>query len=246
MVLHKYDVTYSRCCNCGFIQTETPYWLAESYSSAMTSYDLGGVSRPRANSAVTKSVIDAFFDKNGRFLDFGGGYGILTRWMRDIGYDFWHSDAHTPNLLAQGFEADLSLPSRYELATAFEVFEHLANPRETVGFLFGLTNAILFTTDLVPEPAPQIKDWWYFGPEHGQHIAFYTRKALTALAEQHGSHYVTNGGSFHLLTRKPVPSRLFRIVVQRHVSKLLYFLRRRPSLLPSDFQDAMTKAKSSK
>jgi hypothetical protein len=40
----------------------------------------------------------------------------------------------------------------------------------------------MFSTLLVPEPAPKLEDWWYYGLEHGQHIAFYTRKSLAVLA----------------------------------------------------------------
>jgi hypothetical protein len=35
----------------------------------------------------------------GNFLDFGGGYGVFTRWMRDEGYDFFHYDQQ-PQLMA--------------------------------------------------------------------------------------------------------------------------------------------------
>ena len=89
-VLGRHKVRYYRCPDCGFIQTESPFWLAESYKSPMTSYDLGGISRPTLNSVLTKAVINWFFDPGGRFLDFGGGYGVFTRWMRDEGYDFFH------------------------------------------------------------------------------------------------------------------------------------------------------------
>ena len=76
------------------------------------------------------------FKKHGiqpeNFLDFGGGYGVFTRWMRDEGYDFFHYDQHCPNLFAPGHEADISGSVRYELATAFEVFEHIVELAKTV------------------------------------------------------------------------------------------------------------------
>ena len=40
-VLGKFDVKYFRCEDTGFIQTEDPYWLEESYSSAITKLDIG-------------------------------------------------------------------------------------------------------------------------------------------------------------------------------------------------------------
>ena len=178
-VLGRYKVRYYCCPTCGFIQTEPPFWLAESYKTPMTSYDLGGVSRPTLNSVLTKAVINWFFDAGGRFLDFGGGYGVFTRWMRDEGYDFFHYDQHCTNLFAPGHDADISGSVRYELITAFEVFEHLAEPAKTVAQLLSISDSILFSTELLPIPAPPIADWWYYGPEHGQHIAFFTRRGAS-------------------------------------------------------------------
>src|SRR6185369_13709368 len=41
-VLGRHKMRYYCCPTCGFFQTEPPFWLAESYKSPMTSYDLGG------------------------------------------------------------------------------------------------------------------------------------------------------------------------------------------------------------
>jgi len=41
-VLGRHKMRYYCCPTYGFIQTEPPFWLAESYKSPMTSYDLGG------------------------------------------------------------------------------------------------------------------------------------------------------------------------------------------------------------
>ncbi|MEJ2506837.1 MAG: hypothetical protein P8Y81_11315 [Ignavibacteriaceae bacterium] len=40
-VLQKYDVKYFHCPECGFLQTEEPYWLDEAYSSAIGAEDTG-------------------------------------------------------------------------------------------------------------------------------------------------------------------------------------------------------------
>ena len=149
-VLGRHKVRYYRCPACGFIQTEPPFWLEESYKSPMTSYDLGGISRPTLNSVLTKAVVNWFFDAGGRFLDFGGGFGVFTRWMRDEGYDFFHYDQHCPNLFAPGHDADISGSVRYELVTAFEVFEHLAEPAKTVAHLLSISDSILFSTEPLP------------------------------------------------------------------------------------------------
>jgi len=50
---------------------------------------------------------------------------------------------------------------RYELVSAFEVFEHLVNPLEEIERMLRLSDSILFSTLLVPTPAPGLADWWY-------------------------------------------------------------------------------------
>jgi hypothetical protein len=49
-----------------------------------------------------------------------------------------------------------------------------------------ISDSLLFSTELLPVPAPPIADWWYYGPEHGQHIAFFTRTAIRKLARVSG------------------------------------------------------------
>jgi hypothetical protein len=208
----------------------------------MTSYDLGGVSRPTLNSVLTKAVISWFFEAGGRFLDFGGGYGVFTRWMRDEGYDFFHYDQHCTNLFAPGHDADISGSVRYELVTAFEVFEHLAEPARTIARLLSISDSILFSTELLPAPAPPIADWWYYGPEHGQHIAFFTRVALQKLAARFSANY-TNSGSIHLISRRHISEKMFQLVLHPKVRALVNRVYRRRSLLEEDFAFAMRQAK---
>jgi hypothetical protein len=52
-------------------------------------------------------------------VDCAGGYGILTRLLRDIGVDALWSDPFCQNLMALGFEHS-NEPA--ELVTAFEEF----------------------------------------------------------------------------------------------------------------------------
>jgi hypothetical protein len=209
----------------------------------MTSYDLGGISRPTLNSVLTKAVVNWFFDGGGRFLDFGGGYGVFTRWMRDEGYNFFHYDQHCPNLFAGGYEADISGAVKYQLVTAFEVFEHIAEPARTVAHLLSISDSILFSTELLQVPAPPITDWWYYGPEHGQHIAFYTRTALQHLAARFSANYYTNGGSTHLISRRHISEKIFQLVLRPKMRALVNRWYRRKSLLDEDFAVAMRRSK---
>lgn len=74
-LLGKYKVAYYRCHQCGFIETEEPYWFDEAYSAAIAASDVGMVSRSIGLATVSKAVIGAFLNPEGRFVDYGGGYG---------------------------------------------------------------------------------------------------------------------------------------------------------------------------
>src|SRR4051812_7809736 len=91
-VLGKYEVEFFCCTNCGFVATQEPTWLEEAYASPITSSDVGYVSRNLAYSKMVKSILLLMFDANSRFIDFGGGYGMFVRLMRDLGFDFRWQD----------------------------------------------------------------------------------------------------------------------------------------------------------
>jgi hypothetical protein len=91
--------------------------------------------------------------------------------------------------------------------------------------------------------APPIADWWYYGPEHGQHIAFFTRTALQQLAARFSADYYTNGGSIHLISRPHISEEIFRLVLRPKVRALVNRFYRRKTLLEKDFAIAMRQAK---
>ena len=105
VVLGKYDVEYQRCQDCELIQTETPYWLPEAYDQAIISTDVGLIWRNQRFAKITSRVLRHLFPKVERCIDYGGGYGMYTRMMRDLGHDFSHYDPHCENLFAKGMEA---------------------------------------------------------------------------------------------------------------------------------------------
>jgi len=237
-VLNKHVVTYYRCSLCGFIQTEKPYWLEEAYATAITNTDIGLVRRNVSMSRVCEAVILLMFDANGAFLDYGGGYGMLTRMMRDRGFDFFRFDAWAPNLFAADFECVKG--RRYELVTAFEVFEHLAEPRSELEAMLTYSRNVLFSTRLIPDRAPPIAQWWYYSPEHGQHVSFYSRKALEAIAGDFGLYFQSDGRSVHLFSERKIGTALFAAasVVSRVAPWLFSPLRvrlRKRDLLNDDY-----------
>ncbi len=118
MILEKYPVSYFHCSHCGFLQTGDPYWLDEAYRNPINISDTGILARNIGLSEVTAVLLYFIYGKEHRYLDYAGGYGILTRLMRDIGFDFYWYDPFTTNLLARGFEYNPDHEIR--LLTSFE------------------------------------------------------------------------------------------------------------------------------
>jgi len=203
LILNKYNIDYFKCSDCGFIQTEKPYWLEEAYQSAITDLDIGLIQRNIGQSKKVFQIIDQYFDKKKPYLDFGGGYGMFVRLMRDRGLDFYRQDFFCENLFANHFDMSQN-PSikKFEAVTAFEVFEHMDNPKASCKEMFEYADNILFSTLLQPNKTfKSADDWWYFTPLTGQHLSLYSRKSLEKLAEQFGANYYTNGVNLHLITK---------------------------------------------
>jgi hypothetical protein len=236
-VLGRHDVEYFQCSQCGFTQSESPHWLSEAYSEAITRSDVGLIWRNLYFAPLTRAVINSFFDPSGRFVDYGGGYGVFVRLMRDAGYDFYREDRYCENLFAQDLDAEPSGNGRYELLTAFEVFEHLVDPLTDIERMFTYSPSVLFSTALIPPANPRPGEWWYYGTEHGQHVGLYTARALQSLAQRFKVNLYSND-SLHLLTPRRISARRFRYVTTPWVAALLARLRSRPSLLAADFARA--------
>lgn len=229
-ILKKYDVSYYRCPHCGFIQTEKPYWLGEAYSEIIDAEDIGLLGRNIDNAAVVSRLVPVFFPRAETFLDVGGGYGVFVRLMRDRGFDFQWDDKYTRNLFARGFEKNRE---RYDIVTAFELFEHYDAPKEEIKNLAVLGDTIIFSTLLLPEPAPKPDEWWYYSTSTGQHISFYTKRALEYCAQSIGRYYTGSMG-IHIFSKRPISSWQFRLAV----SRIGWILSRaqRESLLPKDYE----------
>ena len=185
-ILNKHSIKYYHCLECDFLQTEAPFWLDEAYEVAIGITDTGILKRNHLFARRSSAVIASFYNSNKKFLDFAGGYGIFVRMMRDFGFDFYWYDPYSQNLLARGFEYKKSLNKEFELTTAFEVFEHLVNPLDEIEKMFDISENIIFSTILLPNPTPKPENWWYYGFEHGQHISFFSDDTLKFIAKKSG------------------------------------------------------------
>lgn len=234
-VLHKYDVDYFKCTNCQFIQTENTHWLSESYSNAITNLDIGLVYRNILFSKIVNNIIFWFFNKKGKFVDYGGGYGMFVRIMRDMGFDFYRQDKYCDNLFAVHFDVEDVAFQKYEMLTAFEVFEHLEDPIGELEKMMQYSDNILFSTELQPNDISTPEDWRYFIPTTGQHIALHSHKSLNILASKYGFNYY-NRKSMHLFTRKKLNHLIFKILSIGEFASFFNLIFKRNSLLMSDYE----------
>ncbi|MCX8533707.1 class I SAM-dependent methyltransferase [Chryseobacterium luquanense] len=186
-ILLKYNVDYHQCENCGFIQTDEPFWLEEAYNNAITSLDIGILKRNNELLQTIPKFIDTFFPQSKMYLDFAGGYGIFVRLMRDLGYDFYRQDIYCENIFSKHFDITDIDVNKFDVVTAFEVFEHLENPLEEIGNILSYADNLIFSTDVVPKA--NVENWVYIANETGQHIAFYTEKSLRIIADKFGKSY---------------------------------------------------------
>jgi Methyltransferase domain len=236
-VLGKHITRYFHCKNCGFVFPAQPTWLDEAYSDAITSSDIGLVDRNIVFKQKTAAIISRCFNANAKFIDYGGGYGMFVRLMRDAGFGFYRQDKFCANLFAKHFDADEQGHGQYELLTAFEVFEHLTDPLAEIQKMLTYSSNILFSTLLVPQPPPAFDQWWYYGLEHGQHVALYSLRSLQVIAKRFGLHFCSNSSNLHLLSQNPVSPTAFKLLTRGKVARLVNQLSPRPSLLPVDYHN---------
>ena len=221
-VLHKHMAHYEVCDGCGFLRAHEPHWLDEAYSSAIAAADTGLVAR---NLALAAKLAGALYwgmgeRGEGQYLDAAGGYGMLTRLMRDMGFDFYWADKYCANLLASHFEYKPELgPCR--AVTAVEVLEHLTDPAAFIEETLAAagTDTLLFTTELYRGAPPAPDAWWYYTFETGQHIGFFQRRTLEALGTRLGLHLASANG-VHLLSKGLVNEQVLSFATGRLASRL--------------------------
>ena len=131
-----------------------------------------------------------------RHLDYGGGNGRLTEILRERGFDTETFDPFPENDIAV---SDLG---KFNLITAFEVFEHVPDPNVLMNHLKSLMDEeclVYFTTVLSDGNVTDGEqfDWWYASPRNG-HISLYSEFSLQVLAAKNGLGFASKDGNTHL------------------------------------------------
>jgi hypothetical protein len=224
-ILHKYSVQYYFCKPCLFVQTEKPYWLEEAYDDAIASSDTGLVQRNFIMASKLAVYIFLNLKSRASFLDIAGGYGMLTRLMRDFGFNYFWSDPYCKNLHAVGFEGGQT-KKEYLAISAFEVLEHVENPLEFISDHLNKNSCktIVFSTELFEGDHPPDLGWWYYSFSTGQHISFFSGETLKVISQKLNlTLYSFNG--LHILTDQPLKFPvLTRVLTKSHLAPVCAFV----------------------
>jgi hypothetical protein len=208
-----------------YVQTENPYWLEEAYNSAITSLDIGLLKRNNYLVKEISPIIDCCFPEASTMLDFAGGYGAFVRLMRDEGYNFYRQDVYCDNLFAKHFDITDSKQTHFDIVTGFEVLEHLSEPMKEIEDIFKYADTAIFSTDLVPNSISEIENWIYLAEETGQHIGFFSTKAMELIATKFGKNYYCKNNHIHVFTNKKLnPEQINFALKNKNIKRYIFGL----------------------
>jgi hypothetical protein len=241
-VLEKYDVEYFQCPDCDMIQTESPFWLEEEPWSSISHLDTGAVARDARCVRVATAIAHIFgLDPSSRFLDYGGGYGLFVRSMRDRGFPFRWCDRYSQNVFAKGFEGQPDKP--HDMVTCFEMFEHLTEVRDGLDPILGCGHEVVLVGTVLH--SGHQAGWWYYCPEIGNHVSFFSAKTMRFAAKKWGYQVVSSSDLTVFFRRplSPLRHKLLRQVLQeaRVLRILQLFAPRYASLASDDCADLLQK-----
>jgi SAM-dependent methyltransferase len=202
-------IYYFLCEQCGFcFAPEFSQWQLEDFEKKIYNSEYLQVDpdyldvRPRANA---NSLISAFRDRGSeiRHLDYGGGKGLLSDLLRKSG---WQTTSYDPFVDREIYLENLG---KFDLITAYEVFEHVPDVKQLISNLSSLLvqdGVVLFSTLLSDGnlgPRQRIS-WWYASPRNG-HISLFSRKSLAILGAKERFHLGSSSSGFHAFWRNVPP-----------------------------------------
>jgi hypothetical protein len=199
-IQNSFNTQLFTCSNCGFSFYPNQNWISGSFSEELNSLDVGSVGRALLASDFLTEFIHSEKLTKSNFLDYGGGYGLQTRILRDRGLNWKNFDPFAQPLFSRNFTGDLS--ETYQLISLIEVSLHFENPIHEFAKLTAVGDYLVFTA-VIPG-----KDfgpgWWYITGETGQHIAFYSLDSLKEIARQLGVLFSSDGKFFHVFHKAPL------------------------------------------
>ena len=225
LIQGKIGGRYLKCTSCNFIHAENPSWLEGSFTDALNSLDIGSVDRCNIVADFVEVLANSLKVDNPKVLDWGGGYGLLTRILRDRGVRCTHYDPYTEPLFANNIK--LQSDARFDLIVLSEVMLHMTDPISTLTELLKISDNIMFTAVIAPPDVTP--DWWYFMPDTGQHVAIFSQQTIPELGAALKVNTLSDNQFFHLVA-KDQPSVLTRLLFTKRfvpfgVAALLYLKR---------------------
>ena len=196
-VLDRHAAEYGECRDCGSLQIVNPHWLAEAYRDegkpVTVNPDTGRFLRNFSAYTRLRALEHAgLFGGPLRGLDYGGGSGLLAAMLRTAGRECRQFDPYCPLPIFApelAFQTAADIPAgSFNAVVALEVFEHLLDPLDVIRTLAGAlapAGTIVLSTGLY-EPGVHTEAWPYLSCPAGQHVTFYTRKAIRLLADAAG------------------------------------------------------------
>ena len=194
-------VTYLQCTACGFLFTrDFDTWSHSDFGEKIYNAEYAFVDpdfaerRPAANASYLTQTFGSYRQKI-RILDYGGGEGRLMDLLRAEG--FRRVNTYDPF----SSKHNMNDGQKYDLITAFEVFEHVPDPVATMRDItkrLKPESLLLFSTLLQPDDLAQTGlDWWYAGPRNG-HISLHSKLSLALLLKQFGLTLASANQGLHL------------------------------------------------
>lgn len=199
-------IYYYKCDNCGFIFTDfTDNYEDKDFKEKIYNDDYVLVDQDYESVRPIEDAkqLNEYLLKNKNDIigiDFGGGKGVLASEMNRYGYVY-----HTYDKFGES-SIDKEMIGKYNFCSAFEVFEHLPDPKNSLNLIKEMMTRsnprILIGTQLSDG---NVNDhdrlsWWYAAPRNG-HISLFSRAAISILASNAGFRLVESTGHLHLLAK---------------------------------------------
>jgi SAM-dependent methyltransferase len=196
-------VRYYLCDGCGFcFAPEFSTWTFQDFEQRIYNGDYEKVDpdykqvRPAANANMLAGLFAAAKISH---LDYGGGSGLLSRQLRDKGWDSQTYDPYVDR------SVDVRGLGPFDLVTAFEVFEHVPDVNVLFDDLQKLVKpdgAIMFSTLLSDGEIGRGRPltWWYASPRNG-HISLFSAQSLRMCLNRRGFNFASASANLHVAYR---------------------------------------------
>ena len=200
-------IYYIRCSSCHFVFSPDMYsWDSKKFSEKVYNDEYIKIDpdfikiRPQFNALKMKQMFSGGA-KLIRHLDYGGGNGTFSQLLTDAGFNSRSVDPYAKT------NHPISSGEKFNLITAFEVFEHIPYPRTLMHSLNDLLepNGMICFSTLISDgkiQANQRLSWWYASPRNG-HISLFSKRSLSILAKEFGFKFASFDQNLHLFHRGP-------------------------------------------